>query len=347
MNHSVTFPLVLKELPKLNYAKARYHKQPHSSFNKKGGSNQKLNVYMPQGNKHILWFRTLDKKNYAFLIKLDRDNNPCNITFKYISFSDELCKGTGTIVLGTYVRGEYCLEKIVQLFGNKQHCDNVIQNIEQCYFVLHNYINNVNNPLLRDSDFMNIKLPIMNYNYNPVLYATNLNYRVHEILMNDGSFICLRNITKYFSVSMNGEYSDSYSLSCIKNGKLIYHNRAFINDNKTSEMMKNAFLKNNYKTYKEIELSDDENDDENDNDKNNEKNSENYNEDDNDQSIDKVQTIVVGCVYIPNLMMWKPYVVNRPSGNNKHSNKYKSNNHNRNISTFEEIVNIENKFRQK
>ena len=139
-------------------------------------------------------------------------------------------------------------------------------------------------------DFLNLKLPFMNYCRDFIQVATTLSYPVYEIRHNDNRSHKLHFFMLDFKIRCIDEYRDIYKLYCIKkDGSEYCIDNVYVNDFKTSNMLRSKF-NHILKNYIEIEYSDDE---ENDNDEKEKMNDE--------------KCFMIKCVYIRECKKWKPY----------------------------------------
>lgn len=299
-------------------------------------SNYYPKIYMPFGKKYIVWFCELNSQYYSFLIDISIDkknnyNNPRhypnkqtqtkeqtktktkdkielnqrNIHFRYSCFKPELAIGDGTMILGTLHKNMFCCEKIIYLKGAKMH-NSIYKDIELMKHILDNYIKNINFSY-DDNNFLMYKIPYMDYSQNSILTCTNLDYKVHRIIQNYSQSI-IKSFMCNFAIVMCDDMVDVYQLYCKKQNKLYKLSNAFVNDFKTSRFMLKYFDTNKYKKdYKSIELSDTEQDTSGIIELNNDDHDVDVGVNHNYENDVKQKSRIFSCVFIPNIMKWKPY----------------------------------------
>lgn len=272
MNYSVLFPKVLNNLPDFNKDDLYLNSIQHE---------KRINVYVPYGKKHLLWFTKMDNNKFCFLIELYQ-NKPKNVKFKYASFKDELTLGQGTLVYGTLVNDMFCCEKIIYNNGIKDKNKSFMINLDNMKLLIEYYIKNVD-----DEYFLKVKLPYINHSNNPILDATNLAYRVYQIKQNNNSYINISNISCNFRIEPEDIIKDVYELYYYNKGEYIKYDNALVNDLKTSCLL-NRFFNKKLKHYKNIEYSDDETEEEK-------------------TEILLKENGIINCVYISSIKKWKPY----------------------------------------
>lgn len=279
MNYTNLFPEMLKKLPPIRKEDVCYHYQRRENNN---NDNNKLKLFLPYGKKMLLWFLTYDSKRYSIVMEFnDHKQTIQKCFFQYMAFKPELCEGCGTMIWCTKMKGQFCLNKLIYLKGQKYTKPLWSSHMIELKYILENYIHKMDY-----GSFFTLGLPIMtNRNQSLLLQATSLPYEVYGILSStnyrNSLFECMAN----FRVVPNDIKRDIYDLEC-KDDVLgtIVHGRAFVNDFKTSLFLKYIFQCKDT-TYKDAEYSDDE-----------------------DSVPEKeIRPMVVSCVYIPKLRMWKPY----------------------------------------
>jgi hypothetical protein len=270
MNYSVLFPKVLNNLPEFN--KDDFQLNPIQE-------SKKINVYVPYGKKHLLWFTKINNNKFCFLIELQQ-NKPKHVKFKYASFKDELTLGKGTLIYGTVVNDSFCCEKIIYNNGIKDKNKSFMVNLENMKLLIEYYIKN------EDIEyFLKINLPYINNSLNPITDASNLAYRVYQIKQNNNYYINISNISCVFRIEPLEVIKDVYELYYYDKGEYKKYDNALVNDFKTSCLL-NRFFNKKLKHYKNIEYSDDEEEDIN--------------------YLSKEYGII-NCIYIPQSKKWKPY----------------------------------------
>ena len=276
MNYTTLFPNLIKLSPEIKSDDLCYNYQKSNNYNKN------LNVYLPQGKKLILWFLKYDNKPYSILMEINEKNNKIEkCYFQYTCFKEELTNGCGTLLWCTKIDNELSLNKIIYYMGEKYKKKLILDNLNDIKYMLDNYTKNIKN-----SEFIQFKIPIISSNKNFVNEASCLNYNVYSIISQNNFIIPFHNFMCNFSVTVIDHLKDIYGLSCINHDKLEFYSNAFINDFKTSRFLKELFKIKN-KNYTEIEFSDNEEED---------------NIDD-----DNYEDIIISCIYIPDLKKWKPY----------------------------------------
>ncbi len=289
MNYTNLFPEMLKKLPPIRKEDVCYHYQRRENNN---NDNNKLKLFLPYGKKMLLWFLTYDSKRYSIVMEFnDHKQTIQKCFFQYMAFKPELCEGCGTMIWCTKMKGQFCLNKLIYLKGQKYTKPLWSSHMIELKYILENYIHKMDY-----GSFFTLGLPIMtNRNQSLLLQATSLSYEVYGILSptnyRNSLFECMAN----FRVVPNDLKRDIYDLEC-KDDVLgtIVHGRAFVNDFKTSLFLKYVFQCKDT-TYKDAEYSDDE-----------------------DSVPEKeIRPMVVSCVYIPKLRMWKPYKRTKDSMDHK------------------------------
>lgn len=293
MNYSTLFPEMLKKMPSITNNDICYHYQRNNNDNKK------THIFIPQGKQMILWFVKYNKQNYSILLEYNRHKqNIQKCYFQYLSFKYELTNKCGTMILCTKNNNEICLQKIIYFMGKKYEHKNISKHLYDLKYMLENYIHQI-----KHNDFIQLKLPIMSNNIHKIFQVSNLPYCVHSIMNLNQYQIFIKEFCANFTIYPVDIKKDIYTLYDNKNNM---YSSAFVNDIKTSQLLKYHFLKKNI-TYNDIEYSDDEM----------------VEEVDEEDTLAK-QKMKIQCIFIPHLKKWKPYKIT--------SNP---------ISTFDDIKKIE------
>jgi len=283
MNYTNLFPELLKQLPIVRKEDVCYHYQRRQPNN-----DNKTKLFLPYGKKLLLWFLTYDRKRYSIAMEYD-EHHECvkKCFFHYLSFKPELCQGCGTLIWCTRMKDQFCLNKIIYLKGEKYHKPLWTSHMIELKYLLENYIHN-----MHYGSFCSLGLPIITNTKSSsclLLQATSLCYEVYCILSTTNYRTTLREYMANFRVIPIDIKRDIYDLECKNdnNGYKIY-GRALVNDFKTSLFLKQLF-RDKRRHYKEIEYSDDEE----------------------DKVEVVIQPMILSCVYIPKMKMWKPYKTSR------------------------------------
>lgn len=275
MNYSTLFPEMLKDLPSINNKDICYHYQKNNNDNKNN-----IKLVIPQGKPMLLWFLKYNKEKYSILLEYNRHkNNIQKCYFQYLSFKPELTNKCGTIILCTKIKNELCLQKIIYFMGKRYDNANISYHLRDLKYMLENYIHQ-----LYHNEFVKLRLPFMINNKYQLFKVSNLPYNVHSIMGMNQYQIFIKQFCANFIIEPSDIKKDIYMLF-IGNDKTYYTN-AFVNDIKTSQLLKESFLRKPI-SYNEIEYSDDESE--------------------NNEEILKSTQMNYQCIYIPHLKRWKPY----------------------------------------
>jgi hypothetical protein len=244
--------------------------------------NKTTSLFIPEGYKCFAWF--IKYENNPICLFWDK-NDQSDLIFRYVCFSDELTKGTGTIVYGTLLNDSFYCENIYYLKGKT-----VTGNSTEKFIVL--------KTLFQDIHFSNFLhtihfyLPFMGntkviyestnqpYNVDYILQISNNKYKIFKINDNIGSF----------KIVKRKEYEDVYELWVLnKNETFEFYSTALVNNIKTSNFLKNDIFNLNI----------------------NYKNTQFLNENDLEVlewNFDENQDFFVGCIYIQEFRKWKPII---------------------------------------
>ena len=298
MNYTTLFPEINKKLPPIYDTELSYN------YNNTINHNKELKVFLPQGKKLLLWFVSHNNNTYSLLLEI-KNNKVIYTQFHYLSFKVELTIGCGTIMTVTKVNNELSIEKILYLKGVKYNNNNIFDNLKTAKYILQNYIKNIKN-----SEFYDLKIPIIKNSSDFIFDASCIPYSVYNILSASNYSININSYICNFRIECEDYLKDIYKMYCINdNNELIYYDTCIINDFCTSHKMKQLFSNNNnIINYTNIEESDDENIDSNIN--NNLK-----------------DFLIVGCLFINKFKKWKPYKLSK----------------NNNIDNIKKIKYLENK----
>jgi hypothetical protein len=278
MNYSVLFPKILNNLPHIDNDSYRYEYM-------KNYAKERINIYIPQGRKNLIWFTKYNNEPFCFLITIQKNKKITtrDMRFRYASFRPNICDKNGTIIYGTCIEREFVCEKILYLKGNVYKKSVITEHMKDIKQLIENNIRNI-----QSGDFLNIKLPFMNYSRDFIYCASNLSYPVYEIRHDDNRSHKMSYLMLDFKIKCIDEYRDIYNIYCLDVNRREYCiKNVYVNDFKTSNMLRNRFNKN-LKNYREIELSDD--------------------EDENDEVsiLPTEKTYFVKCLYIKEHKKWKP-----------------------------------------
>ena len=293
MNYTNLFPEMLKQLPVVRKQDVCYHyqrRENHNNDNNKNNKNNKLKLFLPYGKKMLLWFVNYDSKRYSIVMEFNEHKQSIQkCFFQYMSFKPELCEGCGTMMWCTKVNGQFCLNKLIYLKGQKYTKPLWSSHMIELKYILENYIHKMDY-----GSFFTLGLPIMtNKNHSLLLQATSLPYEVYGILSPTNYRNSLFEYMANFRVVPCDVKKDIYDLECKDDvlGVTVY-GRAFVNDFKTSLFLKGAFQCKDT-SYMDAEYSDDE------------------------ELAPELRPMILSCVYIPKVRMWKPYKRSKDSMDHK------------------------------
>ena len=105
--------------------------------------------------------------------------------FRYTSFDPDLCRYTGTIIYGTCMsNNEFVCEKVLYMKGIIYNKKCILDHMNEMRNMIKNFTRTINT-----GDFLNFKLPFMNYSRDFIQVATTLSYPVYEIRHNDNRVV--------------------------------------------------------------------------------------------------------------------------------------------------------------
>ena len=236
-------------------------------------NNNTTSIFIPCGPKYLATFKEENNKPLCILYDIE---NKIHKSI-YVSFDPILT--LGTILYGTLIDHIFVCENI-KLYKNKKIKETM--NYKLIEHILNHYIK-----FSTIHDIYNFKLPYMT-NEEPIFKASELNYSIYGILqLRPKPFLYkLSNLFGHFIIYKRHDLIDVYGLYVMYDNKEYYYCNAFVNDIKTSYLLRKLF-KNN-KNYKNIEYSDDE------------------------ESIEKesIEKEYITCLYLPTYKKWKPYKYN-------------------------------------
>jgi hypothetical protein len=237
--------------------------------------NSTTNIFIPTGPKYTATFTEENNKPLCILYDIEHKiHKPI-----YVSFDPILT--LGTILYGTVLDNTFICENIIQ-YKNKKINEGMKSAYELIEHLLNHYIK-----CSKIKGVYNFKLPYMTNN-EPIFAATELNYNVYGIvqLRPKPHLYKLSKLFGNFIVYKNMELNDVYHLYVMNDNKEYYYCNAFINDIKTSYLLRKLFK--NKKNYMNIEYSDEE-----------------------ESNIEKeIEKEYITCIYLPTYKKWKPYKYN-------------------------------------
>lgn len=226
-------------------------------------------ILIPAGKKYLAIFKEEHNKPLCILYDIEHKiHKPI-----YASFDPILT--LGTTLYGTLIDHTFICES-VNYYKN--------QKIKEMNYELLNHILNHYIKYSYVRDVYNFKLPYMT-NDEPIFKASEMNYMVYGIVqLRPKPYIYkLSNLFGNFIIHKHPELNDVYGLYVMNDKQEYFYGNAFVNDIKTSYLLRKLFK--NKKNYKNIEYSDDE-----------------------EECI--VEKEYITCLYIPSLKKWKPYKYN-------------------------------------
>jgi len=230
------------------------------------------NIFIPSGPKYLATFKNINNKPLCILYDIDNKIHK-NV---YVSFDPILT--IGTILYGTLINNTFICENILE-YNNKRVSDNFIKKYELLGHILNQYIKTT-----KINGLYNFKLPFMTNN-EPIFNISEMNYPIYGIvqLYPRPSLYKLSNLFGNFIIYKDAERPDVYKLYVINDTSEYYVCNAYVNDIKTSYLLRKLFK--NKKNYKNIEYSDDEDTPE----------------------IPSDEKYYITCLSIPRYKKWKPY----------------------------------------
>lgn len=232
------------------------------------------NILIPCGKKYLATFKE-DNKN-PLCILYDTEHK----IHKHIYVAFDPILTLGTTIYGTLVDNIFVCEDITYYKNNKinkgmKYSYELLEHILNTY-IKFSYVHNV----------VNFKLPYMT-NQEPIFKVSEMNYPIYGIVqLRPKPFLYkLSKLFGHFIIYKNMELNDVYGLYVMNDKEEFFYCNAFVNDIKTSYLLRKLFK--NKKTYKNIEYSDDESEEE--------------------RVIEKQYII---CLYLPSYKKWKPYKYN-------------------------------------
>ena len=270
------------------------------SYNKNINRKVYADYYMliPKGQKALLWFTYLHKKNCCFLLKLDYKGNIRGVEKYAMCFNTDV--SYGTIVYGTFIklgkRCIFCCEDLHYYFG---------QNIVLIFFFVFLFV--FKDLFMMDisqktygSHFITPILAYMSTDFNEVIRSINsLPYQIYGIkYMRKKNLLGIEKIKQehvkiaYLNITASLN-QDIYNLHCIDNNNIELHcGIAYI-----SSYKKSVFMNKLFRTIRENENLDllEESDDDED--------FENINE---NKYVDLEKKLTFKCVYNEKFKRWEP-----------------------------------------
>lgn len=230
-------------------------------------------ILIPCGKKYSATFKEENKKPLCILYDIEHKiHKPI-----YVAFDPILTLGTtiyGTLVDNTFVCEEITYYKNKKINKGMKYSYELLEHILN-HYIKFSYVRGV----------INFKLPYMTQ-AEPIFKVSEMNYPIYGIVqLRPKPF--LYNLSKlfgHFIIYKNMELNDVYGLYVMNDKEEFFYCNAFVNDIKTSYLLRKLFK--NKKNYKNIEHSDDEE----------------------EEVI--VQKQYITCLYLPSYKKWKPYKYN-------------------------------------
>jgi hypothetical protein len=224
-------------------------------------------VFIPCGPKYLATFKEENHKPLCILYDIERKIHK-NV---YVAFDPVL--SLGTQLYGTLIDHVFVAEKLM-LYKNKS-----THSYDQLEHILDHYIAES-----KAKDVYNFKLPFRT-DSEPIFAASELNYNVYGILQftPKAKLYKLSNSYGHFIIDKHPELSEVYRLYVKDDGKDYFVCNAYVNDIKTSYLLRKIFK--NKINYKNIEYSDEET-----------------------EVVE--ETRYVTCIWLPVHKKWKPYTFN-------------------------------------
>ena len=235
--------------------------------------NNTTSILIPTGPKYLATFKEENNKPLCILYDIENKIHK-NI---YVSFDPILT--LGTVIYGTLINDTFICENIIT-HKNKKINEGYQHSYELIEYILNNYI-----CFSKVKGVYNFKLPYTTNN-EPVFAASELNYNIYGIIqLRPKPFLYkLSKLFGNFIIYKHPELMDVYGLYVMNDNVEFFYGNAFINDIKTSYLLRKVFR--NKTTYKNIEYSDDESDE------------------------PVVEKAYITCIYLHSYKKWKPYKYN-------------------------------------
>ena len=277
MNYSTLFPEMIKSLPQFEEKDMCYH------YQKKNNDNKNVKIYIPSGKKVLLWFVKYNELNYSIVLDYDSYKKQIDkCSFHYMAFKPELTCGQGTLITCVRVGRELCAYKFIYYRGEKYQKSLISQHCLDFKYMIENYVASM--PI---KEFMSLHVPHMSYSRNLLMEATSLPYNIHTIMGPTNHQMNAQEFCATFTMKVEDSRKGIYHLY-VKNRQndLVFYSSAMVNDLKTQYMCRDLFCKK-YKSYIDVEYSDDEG----------------------DAKKDECErtSCLMQCIYIPCKKKWKPY----------------------------------------
>ena len=211
-------------------------------------------ILIPKGQKAILWFTYLHKKNCCFLLKLDYKGNIRGIEQYAMCFNTEL--SYGTVVYGTFIRSGmkniFCCEDLCYYKGKHIEKKTPYEKLG----VLQEFFTREISQKTYGRHFLFPVLAYMSTDYNTIVKSiTKMPYQVYGIKYMKKNFqvgiekVKQENIKiAYLNITASVN-QDIYNLYCIDNtDKEVYCGIAYI-----SSYIKSVYMNKLFRTIKENE----------------------------------------------------------------------------------------------
>jgi len=231
-------------------------------------------IFIPNGPKYLATFKEEDNKPLCILYDIENKiHKPI-----YVSFDPILT--LGTVLYGTLIDHTFICENI-NFYKNKKINEGMQKSYKLIEHILNHYIK-----FSYINGIYNFKLPYMT-SEEPIFKASELNYNIYGIVqLRPKPFLYkLSNLFGNFIIYKRPELNDVYGLYVMYDKKEYYYCNAFVNDIKTSYLLRKLFK--NKKNYKNIEYSDDE-----------------------EEELKHIDKEYITCLYLPSYKRWKPYKYN-------------------------------------
>jgi hypothetical protein len=227
-------------------------------------------ILIPAGKKYLATFKEENNKPLCILYDIEHKiHKPI-----YVSFDPILTLGTtlyGTLNDHTFICEHVHMYKHKKI---KEGMNYALLNHILNHYIKYSYVR----------DVYNFKLPYMTTE-EPIFKASEMNYMIYGIVQfRHKPFIYkLSNLFGNFIIYKRPELNDVFGLYVMNDKDEYFYCNAFVNDIKTSYLLRKLFK--NKTNYKNIEYSDDE-----------------------EEVI--VEKEYITCLYLPSLKKWKPYKYN-------------------------------------
>lgn len=254
---------------------------------------------IPKGQKALLWFTYIHKKNVCLLLKLDYKGNIKDIEKYSLCFEDNL--SYGTVMYGTFIRMNdhniYCIEDIYYYKGKNVERKPPFEKLS----IYQKLFENELSQKVYTSRFIKPVLAYMTKDYNSIhTTIENLPYKVYGIKYIRNKFTVgvekvkieiKREAIFSITATINADIYNLYIVDDETNSK-IYYDIAYIASYAKSVFMNNLFR--NIKENKNLDLLEESDDEEE---------FENTNQ---DKFVDLEKEMKMKCVYNNKFKKWEP-----------------------------------------